>query len=136
MSKNKTPRIGIGCWIFNPAGQVLLGLRLSPHGHGTWAPPGGKTEYDEMPTHCAARELREETGIITPEKKFHLVGITSDIYPDVHYITMHYRVDGITGEPKLMEPEKCDEWRWFSLDNLPNPLFLSAQNLLKTHPRI
>ena len=133
---DKKPRIGIGCWIFNPAGQVLLGRRLSTHGFGTWAPPGGKAEYDEMPTHCAARELREETGIITPKNEFHLVGITSDIYPDSHYITLHYRVDGITCEPKLMEPEKCAEWRWFSLDNLPGPLFLSAQNLLKTHPRI
>ena len=136
MNTINTPRVGIGCWIFNPAGQVLLGLRLSTHGFGTWAPPGGKAEYDEMPTHCAARELREETGIITPKNEFHLVGITSDIYPDSHYITLHYRVDGITGEPKLMEPEKCAEWRWFSLDNLPGPLFLSAQNLLKTHPRI
>ena len=136
MNTINTQRIGIGCWIFNPAGQVLLGRRLSTHGFGTWAPPGGKTEYDEMPKHCAARELREETGIIIPENEFHLVGITSDIYPDSHYITLHYRVNGITGEPKLMEPEKCAEWRWFSLDNLPSPLFLSAQNLLKTHPRI
>ena len=133
---DKTPRIGIGCWIFNPAGQVLLGRRLSTHGFGTWAPPGGKAEYDEMPTHCAARELREETGIIIPEKKFHLVGITSDIYPDSHYITLHYRVNGITGEPKLMEPEKCAEWRWVSLDNLPSPLLLSAKKFLTAHPRI
>ena len=80
--------------------------------------------------------LHEETGIIIPEKKFHLVGITSDIYPDSHYITLHYRVDGITGKPKLREPEKCAEWQWFSLDNLPSPLLLSAQKFLKTHPRI
>ena len=132
----KTTRVGIGCWIFNPAGQVLLGRRLAPLGYGTWAAPGGKAEYDEMPKHCAARELREETGIIIPENEFLLVGITSDIYPDSHYITLHYRADGIMTEPKLREPEKCAEWRWFSLDNLPGPLFLSAQNLLKTHPRI
>ena len=136
MSKNKTPRGGIGFWIFNPTGQVLLGRRLSPHGYGTWAAPGGKLEFNEELADCAARELREETGIIIPEKKFHLVGITSDIYPDSHYITLHYRVDGITGKPKLREPEKCAEWQWFSLDNLPSPLLLSAQKFLKTHPRI
>ena len=136
MSENKNARVGIGCWIFDPTGRVLLGRRLAPLGYGTWAAPGGKAEYDEMPKHCAARELREETGIIVPENKLHLIGITSDIYPDSHYITLHYRVDGITGEPKLMESEKCAEWRWFSLDNLPNPLFLSAQNLLATHPRL
>lgn len=135
MNTINTQRVGIGCWIFDPTGHVLLGRRLSPHGYGTWAAPGGKAEYDEMPKHCAARELREETGIIVPENKFHLIGITSDIYPDAHYITLHYRADGITTEPKLREPEKCDEWKWFSLDNLPSPLFLSAQNLIAAHPR-
>ena len=135
MSENKTPRVGIGCWIFDPAGRVLLGRRLAPLGYGTWGAPGGKAGYDEMPKHCAARELREETGIIVPENKFHLIGITSDIYPDAHYITLHYRADGITTDPKLREPEKCDEWKWFSIDNLPSPLFLSAQNLIAAHPR-
>jgi 8-oxo-dGTP diphosphatase len=30
-----------------------------------------------------------------------------------------------------MEPEKCEEWGWFSMDNLPNPLFLPLQNFMK-----
>ncbi|MBQ6027338.1 MAG: NUDIX domain-containing protein [Alphaproteobacteria bacterium] len=132
----KNPRVGIGCWIFNPAGQVLLGRRLSTHGFGTWAAPGGKLELNEEPADCAARELREETGIIIPSEKFRFVCITNDIYPDAHYITLHYRTDSVTAIPKLMEPAKCAEWRWFSLDNLPSPLLLSAKKFLTAHPRI
>ncbi len=133
---DKTPRVGIGCWIFNPAGQVLLGRRLSPHGFGTWAAPGGKLELNEDPPCCAARELREETDIQIPPENFQFVCFTNDIYPDAHYITLHYRVDGVTAVPKPMEPTKCAAWKWFSLDNLPSPLLLSAQKFLKTHPRI
>lgn len=36
-----------------------------------------------------------------------------------------------SGEVKIMEPEKCEQWEWFDWNNLPKPLFLPAQNLLK-----
>jgi len=36
-----------------------------------------------------------------------------------------------SGEAKVMEPEKCEKWNWFEWNNLPEPLFLPIQNLLK-----
>jgi hypothetical protein len=32
-----------------------------------------------------------------------------------------------TGELKIMEPSKCEELRYFSLDSLPNNLFPPTQ---------
>lgn len=32
----------------------------------------------------------------------------------------------------MLEPEKCERWDWFELDQLPSPLFVSTQNLVKT----
>jgi 8-oxo-dGTP diphosphatase len=30
-----------------------------------------------------------------------------------------------------MEPDKYTEWDWFKVNNLPQPLFLPVENLLK-----
>jgi len=130
MSENKMVRVGVGCWVFNPKGQLLLGQRLSQHGFGTWAPPGGKLEFGEELQKCAARELEEETGIVVSANQFRQICVTNDVFPDKHYITLHYVVTGVRAKPKLMEHNKCAGWLWFDLDRLPTNLFLSAQNLL------
>jgi len=34
-----------------------------------------------------------------------------------------------SGEVKVLEPEKSECWKWFTWDNLPDPLFLPIKNL-------
>jgi len=123
--------VGVGVWIFNPNGQVLFGQRLSKHGQGTWAPPGGKMEFGETPVITAIREVREETGLDISQYRISEFAYTNDIFPDKHYITIHCRVDNFVGIPQIMEPDKCAYWHWFDMQKLPEPLFLSAKNLLK-----
>lgn len=131
MAEEKIVRVGVGCWIFNPKGQILLGKRLSKHGTGTWAPPGGHLEFGETPEQCAVRELFEETGVKFEPTNFKFITYTNDIFPEKHYITVHLRADNMNIDPKVMEPNKCEKWEWFDMNKLPSPLFLSAQNLLK-----
>ena len=128
--KNKQVRVGVGVWIFNPKGQLLLGHRLSKSGRGTWAPPGGHMEFGETPIETAIRETKEETGLIIPKNKIYEFSYTNDVFPDRHYITIHCYAEKFIGAPKLMEPSKCTYWRWFDMDNLPGPLFLPVINLL------
>lgn len=136
MSDNKTVKVGVGAWIFNQKGQVLLGKRLSKHGTGTWAPPGGHLEFGETPEQCASRELFEETGLKIPSVKFEYFALTNDIFTneEKHYVTIHCRAkydDSIANFIDVKEKDKCETWEWFDLKKLPSPLFLSAQNLLK-----
>ncbi len=136
MSDNKSVKVGVGVWLYNHNGQILLGKRLSKHGTGTWAPPGGKLEYGETPEQCASRELFEETGVKIPADKIEIFKTTNDFFKDSgeHYITIHCRAfyrDGTAYLIEVKEPDKCETWNWFSTHKMPSPLFLPVVNALK-----
>jgi 8-oxo-dGTP diphosphatase len=124
----EAPRVGVGVIVVRD-GLVLLGRRLGAHGQGSWAPPGGHLEFGETPEDCARRELLEETGLVARE----VLAATwvNNVFPDVgrHYVTLITVVPAADGEPQAMEPERCAEWRWFSWDALPQPLFAPAASV-------
>ena len=124
-------KTGVGVWLFNTSGQVLLGLRLSEHGFNTWAAPGGKPELGESLTDTAVRETFEETGIVINKQNLRYLAMTHDNFGYSLYRTMHYKVINVCDTPTVCELDKCAKWCWFDIDKLPNNLFLSAENLLK-----
>lgn len=128
----KQIKVGVGLYIFNPKNQLLLGLRKSDHEKGTWCPPGGHMEYGESNEEAAIREVLEETGLKIKKQDVSLQGVTNDFYPESgkHYITLHLSCHKYSGTPQIMEPNKCAEWRWFDLDNLPENLMLSNKNFI------
>ncbi|TKY84730.1 hypothetical protein EX895_005810 [Sporisorium graminicola] len=58
------PRVGVGVFVINEKGHVLIGKRTGSHGAGTLALPGGHLELHESFSDCAAREVFEETGLV------------------------------------------------------------------------
>lgn len=132
MEVNKPDGIGVAVIIIKD-GRILLGKRKGSHGAGSWAPSGGKIEKYESFEKCAKREVKEETNLdveLSNDKPF---AVTNDIFEDldIHYITLFFRAKNFSGELKLMEPESCEEWRWFSEDEVPENLFLPVRNLIK-----
>jgi len=127
----KIPRIGVAVIIIKD-GKVLLGKRKNSHGSGTWCFPGGHLEFNEELENCVRRENLEETGINIKNIRFG--SLTNDLFKEEgrHYVTLFFVADYDSGDVRVMEPEKCDEWKWFDVDKLPNNLFLPIQNLLKT----
>lgn len=129
------PRVGVGVLVIKN-GLVLLGKRKNAHGHNTWNFPGGHLEKNESWEDCARREVAEETG--TTIKQIHFITATNDIFVDEgkHYITIFMCAQHKAGVPKILEPNKCETWEWFSWDKFPQPLFLPIKNLRKQgyHP--
>lgn len=123
------PAVGVAVIIIKEE-KVLLGKRLNAHGQGTWAFPGGHLELNESILACAQREVREETGMQLSGIEH--VAFTNDIFnaEKKHYITLFVKSTEIYGIPRVMEPHKCEKWEWFSRHSLPEPRFLSLQNLL------
>ncbi len=119
--------------------QFLLGKRKNSHGAGCWQFPGGHLEFNESIEACAAREIFEETGITIKNPR--LTTFTNDIFEQEqkHYVTLFVVADYDAGIVQVKEPDKCDEWGWFSPEDLPSPLFLPILNLFErniTLPRL
>ncbi len=124
------PRIGVGVIVLNSGNQVLLGKRLSTHGQGFWAFPGGHLEPNESVAECAKREVWEETQIQLKE-----VGLGPFSYDEFEesgrrYVTLFCIARIEDQEPTVCEPAKCESWEWFSWDALPQPLFKPIQSLI------
>ena len=124
------PKVGLGVAILKE-GKILFGKRKNAHGEGSWCYPGGHLEFNESWEECARREVMEETGITIKNLRFGTV--TNDIFEKEgkHYITIIMIAEPDEGESKVMEPDKCEGWDWFEWNNLPQPLFIPTQNLLK-----
>src|SRR5688500_16035169 len=110
------PVVGIGVLIFKD-GKVLMGKRKNAHGEGQYAPPGGHMELLESFEGCAKREVLEETGLEIENVRFLSIYNQKEFAPK-HVINIGLLADWKSGEPKLMEPEKCESWEWYDIDNL------------------
>jgi 8-oxo-dGTP diphosphatase len=50
-----------------------------------------------------------------------------------HYLNIGVKAKYKGGEPKVLEPDKLREWKWFSLNNLPDKLLEGTQFTLKNY---
>ena len=58
------PMVGVGVFIFDPQGRIIIGRRLSRYGNGFLSLPGGKVDWNETVEHTVHKETEEETGQI------------------------------------------------------------------------
>lgn len=124
-------RVGVGVFIFKD-GKFLLLKRQGSHGAGTWSVPGGHLEFGESFEDTAHREIEEETNLEIKNLRF--AAVTNDHFVDEskHYVTIWLLSDWKTGKEFIKEPNKCTEMAWFTFSDLPDPLLLTWNQLLKS----
>ncbi|XP_004298314.1 PREDICTED: nudix hydrolase 1-like [Fragaria vesca subsp. vesca] len=82
---------------------------------------------------CAARELKEETGVEVDKLEF--VTVTNNLFLDepkpAHYVTIFMRAGMKDPDqvPQTVEPDKCEGWGWYEWDDLPKPLFWPLEKM-------
>ena len=112
------------------------GLLLGRHRLGTWELPGGSVEPGESLYGAVVRELGEETGLRARPEDVVLLGSLLDHVDDMVRTTVAAEITVWQGEPATLEPTVGD-WRWWSLDALPDGLFVcSAQILTAWRPNL
>lgn len=135
--KNNIPKVGLAVIIGNKNNNVLIGKRKGAHGEGTLGFPGGKLDYFESFVHCGEREVYEETGLKVKIIDKYPIAVTEDFFErnNKHYVTIFIRARHLSGEPRVIEPDKCEYWKYVSWNDLvlekEGPLFLPVKNLIK-----
>lgn len=118
--KQKIPQVGAGVVIIEK-GKTLLAKRKGSHGNGNWGSMGGHVEFGESPIEAVKREAKEELGIEIGNVKFAIC--LNMIKEGKHYLDISFTAEIVSGEPTIQEPDKIEAIGWYSLDDLPSPLF-------------
>lgn len=113
--------VGVGAIIIDDEGHLFMAKRGSKvtNEAGKWEFPGGSVEYGEKLRDAIRREIKEEFDIDIE------VGLLLDavdhILPEEgqHWVSPTFICRVISGEPRILEPDKCDEICWFGLDEIP-----------------
>ena len=152
---NTVVRVGVGVVVqdpYNPT-KVFCGIRKGSHGSGTLSLPGGHLELYERWEDCAIREVHEEMNIKLDPQSIRLCYVSNDPMPEEskHYVTIfmmgkqqRQQVDSDVSYPKPvnMEPDKCEGWDSYTIQELKammtdsdsSKLFGPLKRLLEANP--
>ncbi|XP_021851617.2 nudix hydrolase 1 [Spinacia oleracea] len=128
-----TPKVAVVVYLLK-GNTVLLGRRRSAVGNSSFALPGGNLEFGESFEECAAREVKEETGLDI--EAIELLTVTNNLLIEgpkpLHYVTIFMRSSLANPDqlPQNLEPEKCHGWDWYDWDILPQPLFSPLEKMV------
>lgn len=117
-------------------GKDVLLIRRYNTGYddGLYSCAGGGVDGNESITQAIIREANEELGIkLKPEnlKVVHALHINRIDQPGNEYIHFFVETNKWEGDLKIMEPNKCDNINWFSIDTLPENIMPSVKHVIE-----
>lgn len=126
--------VGIGAVIFNEEGKIFLAKRgkKARNELGKWECPGGALEFGESFEKTIIREMKEEFDIdieiVDQLTTFnHLIPKEKQ-----HWVALAFICKIKKGAPKILEPNKCEEIGWFTLEEMKKmPLTIASTYRLK-----
>ena len=128
--------VGVGAFILNDKGEVLLQKRAVPAEKDCWCIPGGRLEWYEKLEAAVVRETKEETDLDIEIVK--LLGICNHIIEmeKSHWVAVSYLCKVKSGVAKIMEPNKASDLGWFPIDNLPDKLTITTKQAINDYNNI
>jgi ADP-ribose pyrophosphatase YjhB (NUDIX family) len=100
---------------------------------GQYALPSGHLEDNEPPSVAAAREIKEEIGVTVHPQDLKLVhcAVYRAQEGDHDRLSLFFKAKTFSGEPKNMEPHKCDDLKWVDSHQLPTNTTREVRNALE-----
>jgi 8-oxo-dGTP diphosphatase len=100
--------------------EVLLQRRFNTgYEDGNYSVPAGHLDGGEPATLAMVREAREETGITLAPADLAVAHVMHRHEAGEERFDLFLAAAAWAGEPRIMEPHKCDELRWCRPDALP-----------------
>ncbi|KAD4983007.1 hypothetical protein R6Q59_002660 [Mikania micrantha] len=113
--------------------KILFGRRRSVSvATNVYLLPGGHLESGESYEECAAREVKEETGLDITNIEL-LTSVNRHYYDATHLEVTYARaqLSDPNQTPQNIEPDKCEGWEWYDWNNLPEPMFGPLREMLQ-----
>lgn len=124
-------KVGVGLLVIKD-GKVLWGKRKGSFGSGLYGGIGGHVEYGETLEQAILRELAEKCGVKVKNLRVLCVSDFLTHHPK-HYVDIGFVADWDSGEPKILEPEKCDGWEWRDIDDTPEHHFAPMKGYIEAY---
>jgi mutator protein MutT len=117
--------------ILEQENQIFL-MRRANTGYrdGEYGVPAGHIEPGETLLQATVREVREEAGVEVEPSDLAFAHATFRQNPDRTYNDYFFTCKKWRGKPCLMEPDKCDDARWFDKNALPENLVPEVEQAL------
>jgi ADP-ribose pyrophosphatase YjhB (NUDIX family) len=110
----QNPRILVTCMV-TWRNKLLMTQRTTSPKRGLWAPPSGFMEENETLEQGAAREVREETGVVLDERTMHLHLVSS--IPRISEVYVGFRAS-VKSPAIRLGPEALDAG-FFAAESMP-----------------
>jgi 8-oxo-dGTP diphosphatase len=110
------PTVAVGLVARDRHGRLLLVRRGNPPAKGSWSLPGGRVEAGETLAEAAARELREETGLVA--RIGEVAGVVERIGEGYHYVIADLWAE--LDDPEPVAASDVDDAILVELEALPH----------------
>lgn len=122
MPKERNKAVPAVYLVLQKENNILL-MRRAGSGYydGWYSLPSGHVEAGELPTDAIVREVMEEIGVTINESDIKLIHTMYRTKKDEtgDRVDLFFYAKTWQNDPKICEPDKCDDLKWFSLNHLP-----------------
>ena len=118
--RNNFPYVGSSYLFLIKDNKILLQRRFQTgYEDGNYGVPAGHLEGEETAREGCVREIKEEIGIDLKPENLDVVHVMFRKASHDERIDFFVTASSYKGEVRNCEPHKCDDLRWFPLNELP-----------------
>lgn len=132
IKKERFKLIAEVCLVLIKEDKILLSRRYNTgYGDGYYSFPAGHLEEGETLKEGVVREAKEEVGIDINMSDLELIHVMDRNVINNERMAFFFKAKEWKGDLINMEPEKCDDLKWFKINELPEntiPYIRSAIN--------